>query len=180
MFINTHASNSLKPQENCKNYYLFTVLRYLSSYGRQYVRFISKRLKKDFNLNLFSAQIDRGIYDEPKRDKAFNNQFKQQCEYTQVEKILEKFNIIDENFIYILTQEFVNKFLKDYLKEYPANLEQEYVEICLTYTTILLMSEKEDFAQVILERVINICKDLNYYEGLFKLELMLISLHVKN
>ena len=77
MFINTHVSNSLKPQENCKNYYLFTVLRYLSSYGRQYVRFISKRLKKDFNLNLFSAHIDRGIYDEPKRDKAFNNQFKQ-------------------------------------------------------------------------------------------------------
>ena len=180
MFINTHVSNSLKPQENCKNYYLFTVLRYLSSYGRQYVRFISKNLKKDFDLNLFTAQIEQGIYMEPLRKKGSSNNFKQQCEHTQVEKILEKFNMIDENFIYILSLEFVDKYLREDLKEYPAELEKEFVEICITYATILLMSEKEEFAQVILERVIKICKELKYYEGIFKLELMLISLHVNN
>ena len=58
--------------------------------------------------------------------------------------------------------EFKDKYLKDDLKEYPPELEKEYVEICTTYTTILLMNDKEEYAHVILKRVIKICKELIY------------------
>lgn len=104
-------------------------------------------MSKDFNLNLFTAQIDQGIFNEPLRAKGKDlSKFKQSCEFNQVEKIIEKFNVSDENFQLFFDIEFVNDNFKDFLKEYPDDVEKEFVEIFITYTTILLMCENEEFA----------------------------------
>ena len=52
----------------------------------------------------------------------------------------------DENFQMFFDIDFVNQNFKDFLREYPLDVEKEFVEVFITYTTILLMCENDEFA----------------------------------
>jgi len=40
-YLNEEIIKDLKPIENCKNYYLFIFVRYLSKQGRKFVRYLN-------------------------------------------------------------------------------------------------------------------------------------------
>ena len=77
--------------------------------------------------------------------------------------ILEAFNVNEENFSHMFHVDFVMENFKDKVHEYPSDLEHIFSEIYVSYITILLMSEKEEYTFNIIDKGIHICKELNLY-----------------
>jgi hypothetical protein len=73
-FINDHVL------VNRRIYPMLTFIKYYSKLVRQYIRVYKLKEKKDFPIDLFSAQIDSGLWSKPryKTSYMFTSQWEQQ------------------------------------------------------------------------------------------------------
>ena len=111
-------------------YPLLTFIKYCSKIARQYIRNYKYIEKKDFTIDIFSAQIDSGLWDKPRYNPA---QFvlDKKIENERIDNVNARFIHNEANIMEIFNFDLITSIFKDQLKRLPCVIEYlDEVYIC--------------------------------------------------
>jgi len=151
----------------------------MSKLSRQFLRNLKLLKKVDFDINIFSAEIDNGLFDKPRFSLFSHLQKVDDIEFLEVDHVLVRINLYEGNFrdafdYSLITQMFPKKFSK-----MPYAI-QFLDELYTTYVSILLLLKRDKDASLLLEQAKRICLHLDMKFTFAKLDLIAISLLIRD
>ena len=67
---------------------------------------------------------------------------------------MAKFNVMEENFMHAINFNAIKETFSGKLDKFPQDMEQIFEEIFITYSTLLLMKNKEETAINVLDKAV--------------------------